>query len=127
MRKQSPPLITPIDIVIIILLIGIGAASTLIFTRTTPREVIVYRDERLLARYSLDKDGTYSLEGKSGAFRIKVQEGAVSVVHSTCKNQICVRSRPIRRSGEHIICVPNHIAIEIPLEPGGKAFDAVIQ
>ena len=44
---------------------------------------------------------------------VKVEKGEVFVTDSTCPDKVCERTGKISKSGESVICVPNHISLEI--------------
>jgi hypothetical protein len=50
----------------------------------------------------------------------------VRVLRADCPRQICVRAGAIRRSGQQIVCAPNHILIELETS-SGKGLDAITQ
>lgn len=46
-------------------------------------------------------------------FQITIENGKVWMDHSTCPNQICVKTGAISKKGESIICLPYKTAIYI--------------
>jgi hypothetical protein len=75
--------------------------------RSDTSEVVIYYDNNLYARKSLKHDALITIENIAV---VEILDGRASIVHSTCKNQICVlqgfsRSKPI-------ICVPNRIFLQ---------------
>ena len=85
--------------------------------------VIINTDsgERLL---SLFENGEYEVVSNDHTVTVKVENGAVSVTHSTCDDKICVNSGEISRSGEVIVCAPALVSVEIVGEKG--AVDYVV-
>ena len=63
--------------------------------------------------FSLEKDGTYTVEGTLGTSTIVVQDATVRFEDSPCPNKIGVQSRPISQTGEWIACLPNDVFITI--------------
>ncbi len=43
---------------------------------------------------------------------VVIENGEVFMEKSNCKNQICVKHKKIKRSGESIICLPNKVIVE---------------
>ena len=44
---------------------------------------------------------------------VSVQDGAVSVEAADCRDQICVRHKPVSAAGESIVCLPHRLVVEI--------------
>lgn len=53
----------------------------------------------------LPEEGNYNL--------LSVEDGKVCMAASDCRDQICVRHRPVSGSGESIICLPHRLVVEI--------------
>lgn len=60
------------------------------------------------------RDGSYNL--------ISVTEGVVAMESADCRDQICVRHKPISAVGESVICLPHRLVIEIS---GGEDLSAM--
>ena len=56
---------------------------------------------------------------------ISVADGAVTMEAADCRDQICVRHKPVADEGESIICLPHRLVIEISGETGSNALDGV--
>ena len=54
-----------------------------------------------------------------GLCLLKIENGEAYVAEAVCRNQICVRHRPISAPGEVIICLPGRVAVRIS---GGPDF-----
>lgn len=57
----------------------------------------------------------------------EIKNGKVSMIASSCKNQVCVHTRPISRTTQNIVCLPNHVMLSI-VNDGKKnkeALDAI--
>jgi hypothetical protein len=76
-------------------------------------DVAIIRDNITIASYPLDPDRRFFITGKIGPMELEIKNKSVKVLSSTCPKQICLDAAPIRRSGQQIICSPNHILIEI--------------
>lgn len=56
----------------------------------------------------------YPLLPKKGDFNLlSVANGEVSMAAADCRDQICVRHRPVSDDGESIICLPHKLVVEI--------------
>lgn len=61
----------------------------------------------------LFEEGHHSIHGPLGATLIETGEGSVRVTSSPCPNHICVKMGKISRNGQTLLCVPNHVSIEV--------------
>jgi len=101
------------DAVIIILLLGAAATCLPLLSAQAPATVAVFRDNRLIAEYPLAADREFAVTGAIGPMRIVIRDKRALVASSTCRNGICVHTAPIGVAGSQIICVPNHMVVEI--------------
>jgi hypothetical protein len=92
---------------------------------TAPSTVIVRRDNTLLARYPLSGDLSFQVQGAEGPLSICISNKRVAVIQATCKNQVCVHTGYIEHPHQQIICVPNHIIVEIVSPPAAGTIDAI--
>ena len=89
----------------------------------------VYKDNSVIARYSLNEDGTYyisetgaySFENDLGTidnmlFEFEINNGKVNVLFSTCPDKLCMHQKAINSNLETIVCLPNRIVLEINSE-----------
>ena len=85
---------------------------------------VIEADGRVVGNFSLDEDRLISVDGKLGTTRVKIAGKGVRVLDSPCPHKLCVKSGPISRSGETLVCLPNRVVIRIE---GGdeRSVDAV--
>ena len=107
------------DLLLIAVVLVAAVLSVLFALREDGGEVRVYRDGELRYTFSLTDDGEYVI--LDGRMTIAVRDGAVSVVASDCEEQLCVHSAPCSAEGSMIVCLPNHVVIEI----GEREVDAI--
>jgi len=60
--------------------------------------------------YSLSEDRVLDIDGK---MTIRIQDGTVFVVHSTCPDRSCIHSGRISRIHQIIVCVPHGVTVRI--------------
>lgn len=82
-----------------------GAASQtqyylILYTEGQDAEIVQSEDIPEVSR-----DGSYNL--------FSVTEGVVAMESADCRDQICVRHKPISAAGESMICLPHRLVIEI--------------
>jgi len=77
--------------------------------------VFIYRDQTLLAKYSLqpEHDVRFTVKGAIGTSTIRITKQGVRISESPCTTQYCVRSGVHRHYGDVLACVPNHIMVSI--------------
>ncbi len=111
---------------LVIALVVLGASATIPVLQGTPqasgRWALVRLDGRIVYQLALDTDQEVTVRGPAGETVIRVQGGRVRVVSSPGPQQICVRQGWIHKPGETLICLPNHVTVEIP---GSSGIDAI--
>ena len=60
--------------------------------------------------YSLSENRVLDIEGH---LTVNIQNGAVSITHSTCPDRICVHSGHISRVHQILVCAPHGVTIRI--------------
>jgi hypothetical protein len=80
-------------------------------------------DGRVIEEVSLKKDRVKTFRAKNGNVNVKIEQGKVSVLSSSCRHKICCSVSPICFTGERIVCAPNHFLLEIK---GPRLVDTVI-
>ena len=71
-------------------------------------------------KYSLFTNQVIDVEG---ICKVSVKNGEVFMLSSTCKGGDCVKCKPISKSGQTIICLPNGVVIRVL---GSGEADAII-
>ena len=109
------------DIVLIVSVLLLGAlslAALFIFKKDGSYAVVEIDGERV-AKYSLDEDGEYVLNG--GTNTLKIENGRAYMLMADCPDKTCVHRGQVAAVGESIVCLPNRVAIYIE----GDAKDGV--
>ena len=107
------------DVILLVLVLVAAALSVWFALRPGGGEARVYVDGELRYTLSLAEDGDYNI--LDGRMTLRVRDGGVSVVKSDCAEQLCVHSAAQSVSGGLIVCLPNHVVIEV----GEREVDAV--
>lgn len=109
---------------VLIGLVLLSAAAAISFLHQTAQGqwAIVRLDGKVVEKLSLAKDQELTVIGPLGETVIQVQQGRVRVLKSPGPLQVCVRQGWIQKPGEALICLPNHITVEIP---GDSGIDAI--
>ncbi len=118
--------LTKADIILLIVLVVIGIASTIYVTvtRTGGDKISITRSGKLYGTYSLLEDREIPVTDDSGEVTntVVVKGGKVHMESASCHNQVCVHHAAISSTGESIICLPNRVVVEIE---GGGGYDAI--
>ncbi len=78
----------------------------------------VKKDGRVEYILPLEKDAEISVSGCT----VRVLNGKVSVISSTCPDKVCEKTGEISKSGEVIVCVPNRVEVSVV---GESMYDAI--
>ena len=55
-----------------------------------------------------------------------IKDGEASMTEADCPDGICVAHRPIKNTGESIVCLPHKIVVEIQSEENIDELDVVV-
>ena len=77
------------------------------------KTVIIYKSDAIILETPLDRDQMIDLESFGVSMIIEIKDQKVRVVSSSCPHQICVSKGFTGRVHDPVICVPNHVMIEI--------------
>ncbi len=105
-------------IIAAVLLLAGAAFLCLHFFAAGGAEAVVEQNGTVLATLSLSEDAVYEVKnGNTLTNTVEVKDGAVCVTYADCPDKICQKHRPIKRSGESIVCLPNKVIVTVR---GGK-------
>ena len=79
-----------------------------------PEKVNILQNNILVNQLQLsDNVKEFSIPNGKGEIVLIVNNGRVSVLHSSCNHKTCMKSGSIANSGESIICIPNSTRISV--------------
>lgn len=116
---------------IVLLLLALTAAAATAYLIFAPKQINhpvaqITLDGEVVNEIDLDQvevPYSFTLTGSSGLTNtILVEHGQIQVSAASCPDQICVHQGTISDGTVPIVCLPNHLIIEII--GGGEAFDA---
>ena len=99
------------DILIVVFIISFSLLVFFIPRHSSSTAIIKTPDRNLKVNLSEDHDIPIHLE--NGHMLIRVKDGKIRVVESTCPLKLCVKRGWISKVGEMIVCVPNRVSIEV--------------
>jgi len=92
--------------------------------------VIIVKDGEIINRYKIDKnyEKTFEINLDGEKNKIEIKDGKVRMLEANCNDELCVKSRPISKSGEMIVCLPHKLYIKIEGEtlPNKDEIDVVV-
>jgi hypothetical protein len=103
----------------------IGALFALLWQPPAPAAAFELRvGGTLQARHALTPDRDIRVDGRIGELTLRVANGRVRFLRSSCRNQVCVHSGWLAHRGDAAACMPNRVSLSLV---GGAAdgIDAV--
>ena len=109
------------DIIVIasLLLISLLVLLVVDLTKEEGAYVEITVDGDTVGKYSLEKDGTYSVNGGSNI--ITVKDGVAYMSYSSCPDHVCENTGEVKHVGQTVICLPNRVTVTVI----GESDDAV--
>lgn len=108
--------LTVLDVLFVAALIAVPGWALIRSWRAAREQPVawVYRDNRLLGVYQLDRPQVVVIGDKARPdMKIEIKAGAVRVAESNCPKGVCKHAGWVRTSGRSIVCVPNRVIIEL--------------
>ena len=109
--NKTPRLRYDILLISALLLVALAVSLVTVLTRQDGTYVEIEEDGKIVATYSLDREGEYSLNGGTNILVIK--EGRAYLTYADCPDHRCIRYGKIRFVGQSIICLPNRLTITV--------------
>ncbi len=101
----------------------------LFFTVIAKKEgtfVQVRIDGEITDVFPLSEDLEFQIHGYNGGTNTLIIEGGKAYLKDTsCPDHLCEKMGKISRSGQSLICLPNHVVVEIAGDEGAE-YDAVV-
>ena len=73
--------------------------------------VVVRIDGKEVAKYSLQIDGEYQLNG--GTNVLKIQDGQAYLIYADCPDHLCINQGKVHQNGQTITCLPNRLTVTV--------------
>lgn len=118
MKKNDVIMIAAIVVIALAAFVGVNLYGE---HNTKDARAVVTIDGKEYGSYPLAEDTTVKIELENGGFNfLVIEDGAASVEEASCPDKICVRHKPIDKTGETLVCLPNKVVVEIE---NGEAAD----
>lgn len=75
--------------------------------------VVVTVDGELYGEYPLDVDTVVEIRSGDGVNVLVIRDGEAHVEEASCPDGICSQHKPISKSKESIVCLPNKVVISV--------------
>lgn len=75
--------------------------------------VVVYYDNNIVYKESLDKNVEKTIETPLGLNKLTISNGKVKMIEANCPDQLCVYQKAINKVGENIVCLPHKLIVKI--------------
>lgn len=99
-------------ILIAVILAAALVGLLLIFLfRENGARVVVKVDGIETGEYSLDTDGSYTLNG--GTNTLRIENGCAYLTNASCPDHLCVKQGKISKTGQTITCLPNKLTVTV--------------
>ena len=115
------------SLVLIAILIFLALSSWLILflpqssgVREAPQTFDVLVRGELFGTYDLREDRDIPIEDLCV---LRVKDGSVSFLSSTCPHQSCVHHAPVKLAGDCIVCLPNQVIVRMA---GSGSLDLIL-
>jgi hypothetical protein len=117
--------LTVLDVLLVAALVALPGWALVSSWRTARDQPVawIYRDNRLLGVYQLDRQQVVAIGDRARPdMKIEIRDGAIRVAESDCPKGVCKHAGWVRTPGRSIVCVPNRVIIE--LKGRQKGYDA---
>ena len=107
------------DILVVAALLLLSGALLLVVhaNRQSGAFAVVCVEGREVARYPLDENGTFPLNG--GTNILVIENMTAHLSSANCPDKLCVHQGTIRYTGQCITCLPNRLTVTIEGVDGG--------
>lgn len=100
------------DILIVAAILALCFAAMYILSPKKAGEyVVVHVDTVEAARYELNENAVYELNGGTNTLVIEDRQAYIS--HADCPDKLCVNQGRIWGSGQMIVCLPNRLTVTV--------------
>jgi hypothetical protein len=111
------------DYLLAAVVVVIFAAPLLSFVKapSNPAKAIVYRNNAVVSELNLSENSVTSV----GNMKIEVKDKKIRVLETDCPNQICKHAGWISQPGQSLVCLPNKVVVEIPVDHQNGKYDVI--
>ena len=102
-------------LVALVLLIALSLYLVFILAGEEGEWVVIRSGSEEISRHPLSEDAQFTVGDESGTAynTVVISGGEVRVTEAGCPDKICKNHRPISKSGETIVCLPNKLVVAV--------------
>ncbi len=124
------------DYILIVVLIIFAISFNYVFLGVygggSSDQVVVSVEGQVYGKYSLDKDGVYTVSIDNNNIvnnQFEIKNGVVSMIDANCPDKYCIHSKGIEYNSEAIVCLPNKVVLQINSDDPEKdsEIDSIVQ
>lgn len=99
------------DIILILSLLVIFCLIFLLnFLRKDGQIVEITVNGNVYGNFPIEENSEIDIEGSN---TLIIKDGEAYMKSADCPDKLCVKSRPIKKKGEQIICLPNRVIVSV--------------
>jgi len=112
-------------LIIILLILGFFSLIVLLSLQNSGETVNLFIDNELKYSFSLQQNHIQQIDTSYGFVEFKVDNGKVWIEKSSCSAKICIKMGKISKTSQSIVCVPNHVYLQIEGQNKENWIDAI--
>lgn len=103
------------DLMLLLLFLTLGAGLFFLLRGEEQGAYVeVERNGRYVTVLSLKKNAVHELQGENGiTLTVRIEDGAATVTHATCRDKLCTRMGRLERSGDVAVCLPARVTLRV--------------
>jgi len=107
------------DLILIAVLLAVSLGFVIYMTanRVEGARAVVRINGKIVATYSLEKDGVYVLN--NGTNVLTIENGFAYMSVADCPDKICMNTGRVRFNGQTITCLPNKVTVTVEESESG--------
>ncbi len=111
-------MLTKFDYILIIVVVIIAFGFNFYLTSelkepVTNGNVVIYYKNEVYDSVSLTENTTINVNVDEGFNTIQIQDGVVDIIDADCKDEYCVKDKPIEYNNQSIVCLPHQVLVKI--------------
>ncbi len=102
------------DIICLCLILVIAVAlGSFFFLKQDGNSAVIRLNGNVAQTVSLNINGEYTFENNGITLTVQVKNQTIGIVHSSCKDKLCVQSGFVQTVGNTIVCLPAACSITV--------------
>lgn len=111
MKKNDVIMIGIIVVIALVALVGVNLYGE---RNTKDAQAVVTVDGEVYGSYPLSEDREVKIESENGGYNLLIiEDGVAYIQEASCPDKICVHHKPVDKTGETLVCLPNKVVVEI--------------